>query len=258
VGIDGVLLDIDGVLAVSWQALPGAVETIEWLRAEALPFRLMTNTTTHTRAELASTLAVAGLDVGPELIVTAVVATASYLRAHHPGARVLLLTDGDAREDLDGVTLVGPDDIADVVVLGGACEAFTYPALNDVFRRVMDGATLVGMHRNLYWRTNDGWQLDSGAYIAGLEEATRRPAVICGKPSAAYFEEALRALGVPAGRALMVGDDVTNDVLGAQDAGLTGVLVRTGKFQPADLDRAPGAPDHILDSIAELPALVRA
>jgi len=252
---DGLLLDIDGVLAVSWKALPGAVETLAWLRAEDVPFRLITNTTTHTRADLALTLRNAGLDVDASEIVTAVVATATYLRDRHPGARVFVLTDGDARADLEGVELVR--ERAEVVVLGGASEDFTYATLNHVFQMLVDGAELVGMHRNLYWKTAEGWQLDGGAYIAGLEEATGRSAVICGKPSAAYFASALAMLGTPAERTAMVGDDLENDVLGAQAAGLTGVLVRTGKFRPEDLERADGAPDLQLDSIAGLPGLLR-
>lgn len=251
--IEGLLLDIDGVLAVSWEALPGAVGTLRWLRDERIPFRLITNTTTHTRRDLAETLRGAGFEIDPNEIVTAVVATASYLRAHHAGAKVFLLSDGDARVDLEGVELVGPDAGADAVVLGGACDDFTYEMVNRVFQLLMGGAALIGMHRNLYWRTSEGWQLDAGAYIAGLEEASGRTAVICGKPAAEYFEEALRPLGVSADRTAMVGDDVTNDVLGAQAAGLTGVLVRTGKFRPEDLERAEGTPDHVLDSVADLP-----
>jgi HAD superfamily hydrolase (TIGR01458 family) len=249
----GVLLDIDGVLTVSWEALPGAASTLAWLRREGVPFRLITNTTTHTRRDLATTLGEAGLDMRADEIVTAVVATASYLRAHHAGARVFLLSDGDAREDLEGIDLVGVDD-ADVVVLGGASEDFTYPTLNRVFRRLVDGAELVGMHRNLYWRTSEGFQLDGGAYVAGLEEATGRAAVICGKPSSAFFEAAVGLLGVRAEDAVMVGDDLVNDVLGAQAVGIAGVLVRTGKFLATDLERADAAPDQVLDSIADLPA----
>jgi ribonucleotide monophosphatase NagD (HAD superfamily) len=110
----------------------------------------------------------------------------------------------------------------------------------------------------LYWRTAGGWQLDGGAYVAGLEEATGRRAVVCGKPASAYFEQALHSLGVSADRAAMVGDDVVNDVLGAQAAGITGVLVRTGKFRPEDLEAAEGTPDHVLDSVADLPTLLAA
>ena len=136
-------------------------------------------------------------------------------------------------------------------MLGGACDAFTYPTMNAIFRRLMDGAALVGMHRNLYWRTSGGWELDGGAYVAGLEEAAGVPATICGKPARAYFEAALEPLGVPAARVAMVGDDIVNDVIGAQAVGLVGVLVRTGKFRDADL--ADGTPDVVLDALADVP-----
>lgn len=255
--VDGLLLDIDGVLSVSWEPIEGAVETLGWLREQGIPFRLITNTTTHPREELAATLRAAGFAVDAAEIVTAVVATAEHLRTHHAEARVFLLSDGDARADLDVVTLVGPDEPADIVVIGGASDDFSYAAVNHIFELLSDGATLIGMHRNMYWRTAEGLQLDGGAYIAALEEATGTKATICGKPAPAYFEAALEMLGVPAARAAMVGDDVVNDVLGAQEIGMTGVLVRTGKFRPVDLERDDGAPDHVIDSFRDLPTLLR-
>ena len=235
---DGVLLDIDGVLVVSWEPLPGGIETVAWLREHDVPFRMLTNTTTHTRADLAATLSDAGIAARPEEIVTAVVATASYLRSRHPGERVFVLSDGDPQ----------------VVALGGASDAFDYRTMNRIFRWLMDGAALVGMHRNLFWRTSGGWQLDGGAFLAGLEAAAGVEAVVCGKPAAAAFTAALEQIGVAADRAVMLGDDVVNDILGAQAAGITGALVRTGKFREADL--AAGEPDLQLGSIAELPALL--
>ena len=256
--VDGLLLDIDGVLAVSWEPIPGAIETLSELRSRGMPFRLITNTTTHPRSELATTLRDAGFDVEPADVVTAVVATAEHLRTRHPGSRVLLLSDGDARSDLEGVSLVGPDEPADVVVIGGGCDDFSYAAMNHVFRQLMDGATLIGMHRNMYWATSEGLQLDGGAFISGLEEAAGIRATICGKPAPAYLNAALEMMGVKAGRAAMVGDDVVNDVLGAQAIGMAGVLVRTGKFRTADLERPEGKPDHVIDSIADLPSLLQA
>jgi len=252
--IDGVLLDIDGVLAISWEPLPGAIGTIEWMRANDVPFRLITNTTTKTRADLAQTLRGAGFDVRDEELITAVVATAGYLRTHHPGATCFLLSDGDASGDLEGIELVGVDD-AEVIVLGGASDDFTYATMNRIFRRLMDGAALIGMHRNLYWRTSEGLELDGGAYIAALEETTGRTAAICGKPTGPYFDAALAMLGVPRERAVMVGDDIVNDVHGAQVLGIRGALVKTGKFLPSDLEKGP-PPDHVLETIADLPGLV--
>ncbi len=249
-GPDGLLLDIDGVLAVSWDPVPGAVDAMRWLR-DHVPFRLITNTTTHTRRDLARTLATAGFAIDPEEIVTAVTASATYLREHHPGARAFVLTDGAPGEDLSGVPLADAPEDADVIVIGGACDDFTHDVLTRIFRRLMDGAPLVGMHRNLYWKTAAGWELDGGAYIAGLEAAASISAAICGKPARAFFDAALTLLGVPAPRAAMVGDDITNDVEGARAAGLTGVLVRTGKFREEDL--AKGSPDVVLGSIADVP-----
>ena len=255
---DGVLLDVDGVLVTSWEPLSGAVEAVARLRLAGIPFLLVTNTTTRSRESLARDLA--PFEVEPDEILTAPMATAAYLRAEHPGASVHLLGTGDVADDFEGIELV--DDGADVVVIGGASEpdaerpdtTFTYEKLDRAFRMLLAGAPLVAMHRNLSWRTSRGVVLDSGAFVVGLEEAARKKATVVGKPSAAFFRAALERLGVPADRALMVGDDVEADVLGAQAVGLTGVLVRTGKFRPEHLEA--GRPDHVIDSVADLPGLL--
>ncbi|HJX07987.1 MAG TPA: TIGR01458 family HAD-type hydrolase [Actinomycetota bacterium] len=253
--VEGLLLDIDGVLLTSWKAIPGAIDAMAAFRAAPLPLCLITNTTTHPRTELAATLEDAGFDVEPNEIVTAVTATADHLRRTNPDAAVFLLSDGDARTDLDGVRLVDDPADADVIALGGASNDFTYATVNRIFGRLMEGdVALVAMHRNMFWRASGGFELDAGAYVAGLEAATGVQAVVCGKPAPAYFEAALSVLGVEADRAAMVGDDVVNDVDGARAACLTGILVRTGKFRADDLDR--GSPDHVVDSLADVPALL--
>ncbi|HEY1321163.1 MAG TPA: HAD-IIA family hydrolase [Streptosporangiaceae bacterium] len=255
--IGAVLIDIDGVLTVSWQPLDGAVAALRRLRAARLPLALVTNTTSRTRASIAAVLAEAGFDVTPGDILTAPVITATYLARRHPGARCLLLNSGDIGEDLAGVTLCSEDDPAvDVVVVGGAGEAFSYAALNRVFGHLQRGAKLVVMHRGLYWRTAEGLQLDTGAFVAGLEQAAGVAAEMVGKPAAAFFAAALAQLGVSAAGTVMVGDDIENDVLAAQRQGLTGVLVKTGKYLPRTHQEASGTPDHVIGSFAGLPALL--
>jgi HAD superfamily hydrolase (TIGR01458 family) len=250
--VDGLLLDIDGVLVTSWRPLDGAVEAMDTFRWAGLPVCLITNTTTHTCSALAATLADAGFDLTPREIVTAVTATAAHLRAAHPDAPVFVLSDGDATADLEGVRLVDTPERADVVVLGGASGDFTYETIDRVFRRLVDGAALVAMHRNLYWKTERGFELDAGAYVAGLETAAGVTAAVCGKPAAPVFEAGLAVLGVAATGAAMVGDDIVNDVGGARDAGMRGILVRTGKYRDGDLER--GSADAVLDSVADVPA----
>jgi HAD superfamily hydrolase (TIGR01458 family) len=257
--VQALLIDIDGVLAVSWKPLPGAVEAMERLRAAGLPLALLTNTTSRTRSSIARELAGAGCPVAVDDILTAPAVTAVHLAEHYPGARCLLLNSGDIREDLAGVTLVeedDPDAMPDVVVVGGAGPEFGYAALNRVFGHLQRGARLVAMHRNLYWRTDAGLQLDTGAFLLGLERAARTEADVVGKPAASFFAAALSHLGVTPSAALMVGDDIEADVLAAQRNGIAGALVRTGKYLPETHRAAEGAPDYVIDSFADLPGLL--
>jgi HAD superfamily hydrolase (TIGR01458 family) len=143
-----------------------------------------------------------------------------------------------------------------VVLLGGAGPEFSYRALNRAFGHLQHGARLVAMHRGLYWRTADGLQLDSGAFLAGLEQAAGTDAEVVGKPAPAFFAAALDHLGASAAGTLMVGDDIENDVLAAQRQGLTGALVKTGKYLPRAVRNASGTPDHVLGSFADVPGLL--
>jgi HAD superfamily hydrolase (TIGR01458 family) len=256
--IRAVLIDIDGVLTVSWKPLPGTVAAMEQLRAREYPLALVTNTTSRSRGSIASTLAGAGFPVTTDDVLTAPVIAAAYVREHYPGARCLLLNSGDIGDDLAGLELAphGDPSGADVVLVGGAGPEFSYEALNQAFSCLQRGARLVAMHRGLYWRTSDGLQLDTGAFLAGLEEAAAIEADVVGKPAAAFFAMALAHVSADAEHTLMTGDDIENDVLAAQRQGITGVLVKTGKYLPRAHHSASGTPNYVLDSFADLPALL--
>ncbi len=247
----GVLLDIDGVLHVSMHPIAGAAETLRWLEHRGYQTCFVTNTTTSSRATLVQRLQAIGLLLAEERVVTAPVATANYIRQHYPGKRCWLLTKGDTARDFAGIELV--ESHADIVVIGGAEELLSYEAMNHAFRMLMDGAVLLATHTNLYWRTNEGLQLDSGPFVYALELATGQHATVLGKPNRAFFEQALLTIGVQPQEAVMVGDDVENDIGGAQRAGLHGVLVCTGKHRADSPLLEQIHPDAILPSIVDLP-----
>jgi ribonucleotide monophosphatase NagD (HAD superfamily) len=115
------------------------------------------------------------------------------------------------------------------------------------------GADLYCLHRNRWWQTQRGPLLDSGCYVAGLEYAAQTAATVLGKPSAAYFDAACRALDAEPSMAWMVGDDLETDVAGARGVGMHAVLVRTGKFRPDAVEQSRIKPDGIVSSIAHLP-----
>ncbi|HWM13643.1 MAG TPA: TIGR01458 family HAD-type hydrolase [Gaiellaceae bacterium] len=253
-----ILLDIDGVLHVSGEAIAGAGEAVRALRADGHRLRFLTNNTTRARERLAEELRAAGIGVDAAEVSTTAAAAAELLA----GRRVLALTMAAVRDDLvSRVELV--DDGADVVLVGGADESdesgrvFSYENLNGAFAALESGASLVCLHRNRWWQTSRGPLLDSGAFVAGLEYAAGVEAQLVGKPSRAYFEGALAELGATPSQAVMVGDDVEADVAGAKAAGLRAILVRTGKFRERTLAAAEPKPDAVLDTIADVPGFLR-
>ena len=254
--VQGLLVDIDGVLVVSWREIPGAADAIARCRDAGIPLRFLTNTTSVSRAEIADRLTNVGIAAAPPEILSAPAATAAWLRTTHPGTRCYLINSGDLGDDLAGVDLVGPDEPADLVVLGGAGPEFSYTQMNHALGLLLSGAGLVGMHRNLYWRTADGFSLDTGAYLVALERAAGAEATVLGKPSPDFFRTALGELDLAADAVAMVGDDIDNDILGAQAVGIHGVLVHTGKYRPEAVSAALGSPDHAIDSIADLSVLL--
>ena len=74
--------------------------------------------------------------------------------------------------------------------------------------------------------------------------------MVCGKPAAEFFLAAVDDMGLTREDVVMVGDDVVSDVGGAQDCGIRGVLVRTGKFRPSDENHEKVEPDAIVDHLA--------
>lgn len=250
-----ILLDIDGVLHVSGEAVPGAADAIQALREEGHRLRFVTNNTTRARDLLAEDLRSIGFDLEGEDITTTPLAAGKLLQ----GKRVFALVMSSIRPDLaDYVELV--DDGADAVLLGGADESaetgevFSWENLNRAYAELRDGARLVCLHKNRWWQTARGPLLDAGAFVAGLEYAAGVEAEVVGKPTPAYFEAALAEVDARPAETIMVGDDVEADIGGAKAIGMRGVLVRTGKFRPAALREADPQPDAVVDSLADLPA----
>jgi HAD superfamily hydrolase (TIGR01458 family) len=248
-----ILLDVDGVLHVSGDPIPGAAEAVRRLRANGHRLRFVTNTTVRSKAQLGEILRSHGIEVDDAEVQTTADAAVRALS----GKRVLALTMHALVGDLDGIELVGEG--ADAVLIGGADETpetnlvFSYMNLARAFAELELGAELYCLHRNRWWQTRRGPLLDSGAFVAGLEYAAQVEAVLLGKPSPAYFTAACEALDADPERAWMVGDDVEIDIAGAQSIGMRTVLVRTGKFRPDEVEASRVRPEGIVSSLSQVP-----
>lgn len=257
-GPGGYLLDLDGTLYQDGAAIPGAVDALNRLRRQGTPFRLVTNTTTRSRAMLVERLAGYGFTVRAEEIFTATLAGVDILESGGYRAIAPFVPAG-ALEDMGNLVLAGGTSgvpsrtAADAVVVGDLGERWTFALLQEAFENLLAGASLVALSRDRYWRQGERLTLDAGPFVTALEFASGRPATVAGKPSPAFFAAAVASLHVAPASVAMVGDDLWSDVEGAQRAGLRGWQVRTGKFREDQLAASSIAPDRILPSVADLP-----
>jgi phospholysine phosphohistidine inorganic pyrophosphate phosphatase len=236
-------------------AVPGAAETLQRLRRQRTPFRLVTNTTSRSRSGIVARMAGYGIDVSEPEVFTATLAGAEAARAAG-FLKVAPFIPEPALEDLKGLDLVGGTSpgrsgAPDAVLLGDMAEGWTFELLQEAFEYIMSGAAAIALSRDRYWLKNERLTLDAGPFVAALEFATGKEFTVAGKPSSAFYAAALASLGLRPSRATaMVGDDLWSDVAGAQRAGLQGWLVQTGKFRESVLRESGIVPDRIIGSVA--------
>ena len=244
------LIDLDGTLYFRGEPCPGAIETVNYLRQEKYQLRFLTNTTAKTPKMLHAQMQALGFDIYEDEIFNATYACLQYLRSQ-PGASCHFMVDDAVKAFFKEIPV--DDDAPDFVVVGDYGEGFDFHTLNHAFRLLMNGAELIALQKGLYWFSSEGVFLDCGAFVTLLEAAADKTATVMGKPSETFFKIALESLQLSLSEAIVVGDDISSDIVGAQAMGMQSILVKTGKFKPSQLENPVAEPTWMLNSIAELP-----
>ncbi|XP_053668212.1 haloacid dehalogenase-like hydrolase domain-containing protein 2 [Anopheles marshallii] len=222
------LIDLSGTLHIDDQPTEGAVDALKKLRQHGVKVKFVTNTTKESVGSLFDRLRKIGFELAREEIYGSLAAAADYVRKNNLNP-YYLLTD-DARTDMPPNDATRP---MDSVVVGLAPERFCYDHLNEAFRvlRQNRDVQLVAIHEGRYYKAKDGIALGPGCFVKGLEYSTGVSAVCIGKPNEYFFRSALPE-DVAVEECVMIGDDPTDDCLGAMRIGMKGYLVETGKYQP--------------------------
>ena len=249
------LIDLDGVVYQGEKIIPGAADTIDWINTNKIPHLFVTNTTSRSRSSLLKKFKALGIagDIGD--IITPIVATAQWLCSQHIGRAALFVVD-DALPDFIDIEQCKTDVDSDVdaVVIGDLGDSWDYDTLNKAFRFLMNEPKpiLIALGMTRYWRAADGLRIDVAPFVKALEYAADCEAKVIGKPSTDFFDSCLALLNQKAGNTIIIGDDIVGDIQGAKKLGIRGVLVKTGKYLPQDLQRGIEV-DGLLNSIADLP-----
>lgn len=251
------LLDMDGTFYLSDRLLPGALELVSIFQRRGVEFLFVTNNSSRDRRQYADKIRRLGLDIQDDRIFTSGEATAIYLTAQRPGARVFLMGTPalEAEFESHGFKLV--QDEPDFVVLGFDT-TLTYVKLWRLCDFVRAGYPFVATHPDVNCPVEGGFMPDIGAMMAFVETSTgRRPDVIVGKPNRPIVDALEQKTGVPAAAMCIVGDRLYTDIaLGAE--GVTTVLVLSGETQREDLENSPYQPDFVMQDLAELAAVLKA
>jgi phospholysine phosphohistidine inorganic pyrophosphate phosphatase len=256
IAMSGMLFDLDGVIYNAETPIEGAAQTIAWVQREEIPHLFVTNTSSRGRVELVEKLLRFGIRTEPDRIWTPCIAAAEWLR-NQPNGLAALFVAPKARREFSGIPCVKEEAETDAkyVVMGDMGEHWDYLTLNRAFRLLHSDSEsiLIALGMTRYWQAEDGIRLDAAPFIAALEHATGKKALVLGKPAESFYRNAIERLSLPPSEITMFGDDILTDIGGAKQAGMNTVLLRTGKYRQSDLE-GEIIPDAVLNSIRDIPA----
>ena len=252
--IKGFLFDLDGVIYIGDKLIDGAKETITYLKEQNYPIRFLTNTTTCSFDSLYKKLEKLELPIEKEELFSPPKIAEHYLsKLENPS--VCLILEEETKEQFKNFEI--DNDNPDYIVIGHYSDRWDYNLMQNLFDMVMRGSKILALHKGRYWQTERGLTLDIGAFVAGLEHATSSKAIEVGKPSSTFFNIALQDMNMSATDVIMIGDDIINDIKGAQDVGMHTALVKTGKYREEIVLNSGIKPSLIIDSIADIYNLMK-
>ncbi len=214
--IKNYLIDMDGVVLRGTTLIPGAAEFLRHLRAQGIPFLILTNNSQYTARDLHVRLSYMGLDVPPEAIFTSALATAQFLHSQRPGGRAYAIGES-------GLTTA-----------------------------LHDGARFIATNSDVMGPGEGGIVPATGAVAALISAATGVKPYFVGKPNPLMMRTALRTIEAHSEESVMIGDRMDTDIVAGTESGLRTILVLTGVTKREEVERFPYRPTWTMESVADI------
>lgn len=251
--IQGFLFDLDGVFCIGDSVLPGAIKTLTYLNSSNIPYRFLTNTTTKSRLDLFNKLINLGLPVEEYHIISAAYAGVLKLRELKCSSCELILKESAQR---DYSEFNNNNNNPEYIVIGDLDKDWNFDIMDDMFNKVINGSKIIALHKGRYFKVSNKLQIDSGAFIKGIEYASSTESIVVGKPAKTFFDVAVKDINIEKKNLVMVGDDIVNDIEGAQLSGINGILVETGKYRKDLVQKTNIQPQLTISSIDKILDLI--
>jgi HAD superfamily hydrolase (TIGR01450 family) len=253
---EAILLDSGGTLEVGGSVVAGAPEFTKALRRKRIPHFVLSNKTTVSAADFATTLNALGFAFDQNQLITANRA-AIHLMQQHGVQSLFVIGTTSQKDELHeaGFTIVGTDAIHADAVIVSTDEQLNYEKLCTATQLLHNGAEFIATNADRLWMTASGLAPDTGATIAYLEHAAEKSPTVTGKPTATMMRFTEAHTGIPAKHMAIIGDQITSDMQMAQEFGMVSVLVLSGQTSREDLINNAYQPDYIVESISHLTPL---
>ena len=247
---DVALLDLDGVVYVGPDAVPGVPEALAAARTAGMRLGFVTNNAARTPEDVAEHLTDLGVPAGRDDVITSSQAAATVVAGlFDPGARVLAVGGPGVAAALTAAGLVVVDRAEDepAAVVQGYGREVGWVQLAEAIVAIRNGARHVATNLDATIPSPRGPLPGNGAMVGIVSSITGQAPLVTGKPDPAMHAECVRRTG--AQRPLVVGDRLDTDIEGARRAGAASLLVLTGVTDPGVLLAA--GPDHRPDLLSD-------
>lgn len=241
--------DVDGVLTVGKEKprYLGGREVVRLLKESGRKTFVLTNHSTTSRREINRNLTQLGFSFEFDEVLTSSYLTARYLTERFGTTSFFLVGEQGLRQELEAAGHVQSNHPRVVVV--GLDRGLSYEKLDNAWRFLRDGASLVGAYGGSTFMSGRGPALSAGPIVKALEYASGKRAVIIGKPSPRMFKFALQLVHEKPSRAVMIGDQMETDLLGARKAGVHAILVLTGVETVESIAHSKVKPDAVIENV---------
>jgi 4-nitrophenyl phosphatase len=238
------VFDLDGVVWLAGQAIPGSAGAIERLRDNGEQVVFVTNNSTPTITEYVKRLSAAGVSAEPGEMATSAQAAASLLE---PGSKAACVGGPGVMEALQGrgVEIVPADANPESVVVGRSLR-LDFDELASAAGAIRAGARFIATNTDSTFPTPQGLEPGAGALVAYLEVGSGRRAEAAGKPEQPIADLVRARFGQPD---VVVGDRPESDGRFATRIGASFALVLTGVTSRKDLPVSP-TPAIVADDLA--------
>ena len=254
------LFDMDGTLYLGDQLYPFTIELLETLKKTGRKYLFMTNNSSKSVDDYMKKLAKLGIPATREDFITSSQATAYYLKAHFPGAKLYVCGTKSLKKELEmeGFQVTQSVEDTQVIVMGFDTE-LTFQKLHDVSYLLLTRESIpyIATNPDYVCPTEFGSVPDCGSVCDMIYNATKKRPIVIGKPSPLMPELAMEKWGYAKEETAVVGDRIYTDVKSAVNAGITGILVMSGETDEAILAASDVKPHLVLEDAGEILKAIR-